>query len=408
MEAHWRAQTNPTRTRNGVGENITKVAGPLVKIKMSIIKKYPQLPVHIVEDHNDALYHILRAVGSKHLPFNNNLLIHFDSHPDLLIPSELKASEVYDIPVMLPKLSIENWILVAAFAGQISSIVWMKPPWSNQIENGDYSFYIGRKKNTDSIRVSCPILYFVAEMLYSKKEDLEDEKEVLLLVRTLDYETNDNLEKDILDLVKKHGEYYILDIDLDFFTTMNPFLGMHPKVEMYSRLREIYSFDFTATQEDEVLDAQNKRCNQITDLKNIFMKLQELKDINEIEKRLSSLCEAMEPAKQKSIVNLIEDLCHEYGSEVDWELVHDAGCTCDDRLHELPHHISTNEEIDSLMASTRKLITSFPSPTIITLARSSLDDYCPPNQVNKVQEVLCEFLRKSFDIECKLHYKNGQ
>ena len=378
-------------------------------MKMSVIKKYPQLPVHIVEDHNDALYYILRAVGSKHLPFNNNLLIHFDSHPDLLIPGDLKASEVYDVPVMLPKLSIENWILVSAFAGQISSIVWIKPPWSNQIEDGDYSFFIGRQKGTDSIKVSCPILYFVAEMLYCRKDDLEDEKEIFLLVRTLGFEFSHNLEKDILDLIKKHGEYYILDVDLDFFTTMNPFLDMHSKVEMYRRLREIYSFDFTATQDDEVMDAQMKRTNQITDLKKVFTTLQELKDIDEIQRKVSSICEVIKEAdKRKSMTELIEDLCKECGPEIDWELVHDAGCTCDDRAHELPHHISTNEEITSLMASARKLITSFPSPTIITLARSSLDDYCPPNQVNKVQEVLCEFLRKSFDIECKLHYKNGQ
>lgn len=376
---------------------------------MSVIRKYPQLPVHIVEDHNDALYHILRAVGSKHLPFNNNLLVHFDSHPDLLIPADLKASEVYDVPLMLPKLSIENWILVAAFAGQISSVVWIKPPWSNQIENGNYSFSIGRQKGTDNIKVSCPILYFVGELLYCKKEDLEDSKEIHLMVRTLGYELSVDLEKDILDLIQKHGEYYILDVDLDFFTTMNPFLDMHYRVEMYRRLREIYSFDFTATQEDEVVDAQLKRSDQIINLKSVFSNLQELKDIDAIEEKLKSICESIkETDKRECVIKLIEDLCHEYGPEVDWELVHDAGCTCDDRSHELPHHISTNEEIDMLMSSSRKLITSFPSPTIITLARSSLDDYCPPDQVNMVQESLCEFLRKSFDIECKLHYLNDQ
>ncbi|KAK7085647.1 hypothetical protein SK128_026074 [Halocaridina rubra] len=376
---------------------------------MSVIKKYSQLPVHIVEDHCDALYHIFRAIGSKHLPFNNNLLIHFDSHPDLLIPADLKASEVFDVPVMIPKLSIENWIIVAAFAGHISSVVWIKPPWSNQIENGDYSFVVGRQKGTDNIRVSCPILYFVSEMLYCKKEDLEETKNVLLMVRTLGYDYDINVESDIVEIIKKHGEYYVLDIDLDFFTTMNPFLEMHSKISMYQRLREIYSFDFTATQEDEVLDAQTKRMHQIVNLKNIFSQLHELKSSNISEEKLFSICECIkEERKRKTVIELIQDLMKECSAEVDWEIVHDAGCTCDDRSHELPHHISSNEEIEKLMACARTLITALPAPTIVTLARSSLDDYCPPDQVNMVQEVLCEFLRKKFDIECKLHYKNGE
>ena len=39
--------------------------------------------VYIVEDHNDALSEIYKEIGSKRLNFNNLILIHFDSHPDL-------------------------------------------------------------------------------------------------------------------------------------------------------------------------------------------------------------------------------------------------------------------------------------------------------------------------------------
>lgn len=44
------------------------------------------LPVHIVEDHNEALAHIYRAIARKKLPFTGTALLHFDAHPDLLSP----------------------------------------------------------------------------------------------------------------------------------------------------------------------------------------------------------------------------------------------------------------------------------------------------------------------------------
>ncbi|KAG7167078.1 UPF0489 protein C5orf22-like [Homarus americanus] len=370
-------------------------------------KKYSSIPVHIVEDHQDVLYHILRAIGSKHLPFTNNLLVHFDSHPDLLIPGELKASEVYDVHVMLHKLSIENWILVEAFTGQISSIVWIKPPWSNQIEDGNYKFLIGKQTGTDEIRVSCPVSYFVGEMLYCKADNLDDTKEVNLYVCTLGYESDAKVEQNIINLIQQHGENYILDIDLDFFTTMNPFVSMFDKVDMYNRLRKIYHFDFIASQESEIIDLQSKRCEQIATLKKIFSGLQELKDIDLIQRKIFNICEIVKDKQEKeSLIKLILDLANEYGPEVDWELVHDAGCTCDDEVHELPHHISSNEEIDLLMKSSQYLITKFPAPVIITIARSSLDDYCPPDQVDKVQEGFCRFLRETYNIDCKKHYEN--
>lgn len=44
------------------------------------------LPVHVVEDHNEALEHIYRAIARKKLPFRGATLLHFDAHPDLLSP----------------------------------------------------------------------------------------------------------------------------------------------------------------------------------------------------------------------------------------------------------------------------------------------------------------------------------
>ena len=52
-----------------------------------------KIAIHIDEDHNESLGRILGAAGSKRIPIAGNVLVHFDSHPDLLLPKDLTAEE---------------------------------------------------------------------------------------------------------------------------------------------------------------------------------------------------------------------------------------------------------------------------------------------------------------------------
>ena len=46
-------------------------------------------------------------------------------------------------------------------------------------------------------------------------------------------------------------------------------------------------------------------------------------------------------------------------------------------------------------------------PTIVTIARSSLDDYCPPDQVDMIQCLVEDVLKECFGNSRELKYIRG-
>lgn len=96
---------------------------------------------------------------------------------------------------------------------------------------------------------------------------------------------------------------------------------------------------------------------------------------------------------------------HYHDKEVDWMLVHDAGCTCDDT--ELPHHVSGPRALEaSVRGPFRHFLEALPlPPTAITISRSSKDDYCPPEQVEDIQAMVLLQLKDVFNVDSPiLHY----
>ncbi|XP_023718093.1 UPF0489 protein C5orf22 homolog [Cryptotermes secundus] len=129
---------------------MTAVAGTSSEIAVPL-KKFKELPIFVAENHNEVLPFIYRCMGSKHLPLEGNTIIHLDSHPDMLIPKGMPADTVWDKHELFSQLSIENWMMPAAYAGHFSSLVWIKPPWAQQMADGTHSFCIGRQKSSGEI-----------------------------------------------------------------------------------------------------------------------------------------------------------------------------------------------------------------------------------------------------------------
>uniref|UniRef100_UPI0037E9B1D7 UPF0489 protein C5orf22 homolog n=1 Tax=Semicossyphus pulcher TaxID=241346 RepID=UPI0037E9B1D7 len=398
---------------------------------------YTELPVWIVEDHHDVVSHIYRAIASRHLPLKNIKMVHLDSHPDLLIPVNMSADTVFDKEKLFSELSIENWIMPMVYAGHVSCVAWLHPYWAQQITEGEHRMSVGRDSSTTTIRVTSTDNYFLSDGLYVCEEQLENPKPLRLNVVRVNpvsqgqglvtgQKPDEGLERlstkraradpaeagcsetfftcpDTLQpaggstdtglgaaddegsttyVVKRistlvsETEPYILDIDLDFFSCKNPFKELYTQEE-YDILKELYNFrgpgpDASKEELDECVD---RRVHQLEDLEAAFADLLE-DDGEETVARwstnpgMASLAQLVSSLKSRDITP-------------DYEMVHQAGLTCDSM--ELPHHISTDEEIDRLISAVQLFLKALPKPTLVTMSRSSLDEYCPVEQVDSVQ-----------------------
>ncbi|XP_076601870.1 UPF0489 protein C5orf22 homolog [Chaetodon auriga] len=400
---------------------------------------YKELPVWIVEDHHDVVCHIYRAIASRHLPLKNIKMVHLDSHPDLLIPVNMSADTVFDKEKLFSELSIENWIMPMVYAGHVSCVAWLHPYWAQQIREGEHRMAVGRDSSTTTIRVTSTDNYFLSDGLYVSEEQLENSKPLRLNVVKVnpvkashgsssekkteaDTErwfakrprTEDSIageascseplsrctdtwqpaegssgpslgtddEGSTSYVVKRisaflsETEPYILDIDLDFFSCKNPFKELYTQEE-YSILQELYNFRGPGpdADEEELDECVDRRVHQLEDLEAAFADLLE-DDGEETVTRwasnpgMASLTQLVSSLKSRN-------LCPDY------EMVHQAGLTCDSV--ELPHHISTDEEIDRLISAVKLCLKALPKPTLVTMSRSSLDEYCPVEQVDSVQ-----------------------
>lgn len=352
------------------------------------LKKYKGTPVCVVEDHNDVLPFIYRSIGSKHMPLYENTLIHFDSHPDLLIPNKLSAETVFDKYKLFDSLSIENWILPAVYAGHFSTIVWMKPPWANQIANGEYRFFIGSHKYSNEIKLTCPENYFLSDGLFVSETDLINKKEVLLIVITIgDLDSSWTDIKTTIQNVLFGKEIFVLDIDLDFFSTINPFRDIYHNSNLYERLKKIYEFTvpLDKTNVYDIQQCVQRRQEQIIELETLFNYLNEH----------GSLEDYPHSSKYLEDVRIIERELKKFYVDIDWLLVHDMGCTCDESG--LPHHVSDRAEIKRFVQIFSNVLKLLPSiSAFITISRSSDDNYCPIQDVDFIQEQVLSCLEEHF------------
>jgi hypothetical protein len=348
--------------------------------------------VYVVEEHNDALSCIYKEIGARHLKFSNLVMIHFDSHPDMGIPVNLNADLVFSKDKLFENLSIENWIIPAVYAGHIETLVWVKPKWAAQIDPGQYKITVGKDPETGCIRCDCKQGYFLSESLYANEKNMTNKRELSLYV--CDYDSMLNLKDsfllDLFSKAKTGDKRFMLDVDLDFFSTKDPFKEMFSSTEEYDLFKSVYFTKFETQSEDPNFDSDFELF-----LNEKKVRMEKLLNFLTNEKQCEPLDLDWSDMYRARVENFVQVIAN---NKLDLEIVHSYGCGLDEIG--LPHNVTSESELKAMLDGfdifLSKYFSSHLTPSIVTIARSSLDGYCPLEQVEFIQEQVISKIKSYF------------
>ncbi|OQR67062.1 UPF0489 protein C5orf22-like [Tropilaelaps mercedesae] len=359
------------------------------------------LPVYVVEYHHHAIQHIHRQIARKKLRFEANTMVHFDSHPDLCFPRPFDPDRIFEKDYVYDNVNIESWILPLVYAGHLSDIVWVRPPWADQIRDGLYHFRVG--KDFNEVKVTLPEEYFVSECLWAPEESLCNMKDCTLYVATLADVDMGRIEKSCEGAGDDSGQEtwsasWILDIDLDYFSTENPFEGIFSPKQLQI-MRKLYDFP-ELPQElsgERLKELSQKRRDQLDDLQIIIGANLHNSHLDEHDAEADS-------EKERLVAELIKDLDENPPKDhvITPELIHDAGCTMDLRSM-LPHHVSSREDVRRMVEEMASFLGKLlpEKPKVVTISRSSTDGYCPREDVDFIQEQVIAMIERLYG-ECTI------
>lgn len=114
------------------------------------------LPVCVVEQHDDALKFLHHCIRRKILPQGSKShFLHFDAHPDLgasqKIPGNLYNEDVREVYSALKgdDGGIASWVLPAVLTGELGLVTWVKQAWATQIADGRYDGWVGYRRRAE-------------------------------------------------------------------------------------------------------------------------------------------------------------------------------------------------------------------------------------------------------------------
>lgn len=359
------------------------------------------LPVYVVEYHHHAVQHIHRQIARKKLRFEANTMIHFDSHPDLCFPRPFDPDRIFEKEYVYDNVNIESWILPLVYAGHVRDVIWVRPPWANQIRDGLYHFRVG--KDFNEVKVTLPEEYFVSECLWAPEESLCNTKDCMLYVSRMEDVDMRKIEKPCDGAGDEPGQEdwslsWILDIDLDYFSTKNPFEAIFSPKQLQI-MRKLYDFPELpqGVTAERLKELSQKRRDQLDDLQMII-------GANLHNSHLEEHDIEADSEQEKLVAELIKDLDDNPPKDyvITPELIHDAGCTMDLRSM-LPHHVSSKEEVSRMIKAMESFLGKLQpeKPKVVTISRSSTDDYCPREDVDFIQDQVIGMIERLYG-ECTI------
>ena len=362
--------------------------------------------IHVVEDHNDALPAIHSAMKKKLLPFDTKFpIVHFDSHPDLSPSPSIPAALSFCPRELYEALDesiggIAEWLLPLFYAGHLSSCVWVKRRWCGQFV-GSHSalreFFVGEEKDSGLLKVTSKEGYYIEDGGFTDPTKLNNPQRVRLLVKNAD--NQQQIEQQI-DLECDFGQNYdyVLDVCLDYFFCNNPFI-----VEIEKRFGRALAM---AVYEAAISPNYRKIVG-------------DLEDVGVAEAFFAAFRDCLESESEFEVgqIRLIEFYAETSGPKIVGKMMQEfASLPLEIRgkafaevleaveVLALPHSsyyknsiFNLNEERVLFKSVLNGLKLSHP-PSVVTIARSTEDDFTPKVAVEELQQMVISVIRDTFKI----------
>jgi len=212
---------------------------------------FPALFTHVfariglVEWHHHVLVHIMNATKHNELPaagVKDAILVHFDSHADMALPKPFDSQKVWDDFTTDPAkiidyTDINNWVTTTWYLGVVKKMLFVEPPWGGEFIPMHYHslrYTIGEVDGEFKIRIRTPEGVQNSEYFHTvddgKRDDPMDHfADVDKMINTREIEVEivrfDELfhgDKLANFIHSNKDSPFILDIDLDVFSTESP------------------------------------------------------------------------------------------------------------------------------------------------------------------------------------------
>uniref|UniRef100_A0AAV1UTZ0 Uncharacterized protein n=1 Tax=Peronospora matthiolae TaxID=2874970 RepID=A0AAV1UTZ0_9STRA len=361
------------------------------------------LVVVIVDDHHHCLPDVHAAIRQRLLPFSRIHVLHVDAHPDLSFGAAVDTDVIFHPERLYDALDesvagIAEFLLPLVFAGHVNQITWLKPAWATQIPTGTFQrLASGKRLANRTMGVTSELPHFVTDELFCRLEDMETSS-----LRYWDLFATETTSGDAaivamqaMDNAREHSKSYILDIDLDYFSTWNPFRRDLEALLGDVAVKTVTSFFCDVRYKQVSLDelTAEQRSTEMT-------------TFCELVKRLEAADAKADTDTRRSIwAQVRSDLVSSYADEVNAEKVVDEFCQVLERYRDdeaircelwaagpfldLPHHESSQEEIEHSISKLEQFLRAHAldgshPPAIVTIAKSTGDKYMPPHQADVV------------------------